>query len=55
MTEMRRVTILLPDEIDAKVLELRENDRFIRCSYSEIVRMLLQVGLEAEKQNNEVV
>lgn len=52
MTEMRRVTISLPDEIDAKVLALKKEERFVRCSYSEIVRMLLQAGLEAEKDKD---
>ncbi len=48
MTEMRRITIALPDEIDQKILELRKNDRFIRCSYAEIVRQLLERGLAKE-------
>ena len=45
MTDMKRVTISLPDDIDRKVLELRKDDRFLRCSYSELVRMLLEAGL----------
>lgn len=48
MTEMRRITIALPDEIDQKILELRKDDRFIRCSYAEIVRQLLERGLAKE-------
>lgn len=41
---MRRVTISLPDELDKQILELRKEERFVRCSYSEIVRQLLEVG-----------
>ena len=52
MTEMRRVTISLPDELDAKVLKLKKEDRFIRCSYSEIVRTLLLAGIEAEQKKD---
>lgn len=48
MTEMRRITIALPDEIDRKILEMRKDDRFVRCSYAEIVRQLLEKGLESE-------
>ena len=48
MTEMRRVTISLPDDIDHKVLELRKNDDYVRLSYAEIVRRLLTLGLKAE-------
>lgn len=50
MTEMKRVTISLPDEIDRRVLELRKDDRFIRCSYSEIVRKMLEAGLAAQDE-----
>ena len=48
MTEMKRVTVSLPEEIDKKVLELRKDERFIRCSSSEIVRKLLEAGLAAQ-------
>lgn len=46
MTDMRRITISLPDEIDKKILELKKDDRFIRCSYAEIARKLLEQGLK---------
>lgn len=49
MTDMRRITISIPDDIDKKVLELKKDDRFIRASYSEIVRTLILLGLN----NNE--
>lgn len=47
MTDMRRVTVSLPDELDKQILELRKDDRFIRCSYSEIVRQMLDRGFSA--------
>lgn len=47
MTELRRVTITLPDAMDKAVLQLRKEDRFARCSYSEIVRQMLALGLKA--------
>lgn len=46
MTDMKRVTISVPDEIDDAVLGLRKTDLFCRCSYSEIVRRLITRGLE---------
>ena len=46
MTDMRRVTISIPDELDKELLELKKDDRFIRASYSELVRCLLQAGLQ---------
>ena len=46
LTDMRRVTISIPDEIDVKILALKKDDRFVRSSYSEIVRFLLLLGLQ---------
>ena len=48
MTEMKRVTISLPDEIDKKIIELKKQDTFVRCSYSEIVRILISAGINSE-------
>lgn len=47
MTDMKRITVAFPDEIDRAVYELRKEDRFIKCSYSEIIRKLVVLGLEA--------
>ena len=49
MTEMKRVTVSLTEEMDKKILELRKDDKFVRSSYSEIVRQLLLIGLQTEK------
>lgn len=51
VTDMKRVTVSIPEEIDKKILELRKEDRFIRCSYGEIVRQVLLAGLEAKTRN----
>lgn len=42
---MRRVTIVIPESLDEKILELKKDDRFIRCSYAEVARRLLESGL----------
>ncbi len=52
MTDMKRITVSMPDEMDQRILDLRKDDRFIRCSYSEIVRQLLDHGLELVKQES---
>ena len=49
MTDMRRMTISLPDELDKQILELKKDDRFVRCSYSEIVRRMLDDGIKMQK------
>lgn len=45
MTDMRRTTISLPDELVAQIFALRKDDRFTRCSYSELIRQLAEKGL----------
>lgn len=45
MSNMRRVTIVIPENLDEEILELKKDDRFVRCSYAEIARRLLECGL----------
>ena len=47
MTTMKRVTISMPDDLDRRILDLRRTEQYIRCSYSEIVRQLLEHGFMA--------
>lgn len=42
MTDMKRITISLPDDLDAAVEALRKTERFARASYSEIIRHLVR-------------
>lgn len=51
MTDMRRVTIAIPDDLDRRILELKKDDRFVRRSYSEVVRQVLERGLEVSREN----
>lgn len=51
MTDMKRVTISLSDDLDGAILELRKQDEFVRCSYSEIVRHLLTLGLHRASED----
>lgn len=51
MTDMRRVTIAIPDDLDRRILELKKDDRFVRRSYAEVVRQVLERGLEVSREN----
>ncbi len=51
MTNMKRICISLPEDLNRRVLNLRKRDRFIRCSYAEIVRTALELGLTALGDN----
>ena len=53
MTDMRRVTISLPEDIDKRILKLKKTNKFVRKSYSEIVRQLLLKGLEKESKDKD--
>ena len=46
MTDMKRMTISMPDEIDRKIMEMKKDDQYARYSYSEIVQVLVRMGLE---------
>ena len=49
MTDMKRVTISIPEELDQKVIEIKKGDQYIRASYSEVVRRLIWLGLQAHE------
>ena len=51
MTDMKRITISVPDDIAKAVYEMRKEDRFTKCSYSEIIRQLVSIGLKSENIN----
>lgn len=45
MTDMKRTTISFPPELTERIFALRKDDRFTRCSYSELIRQLTEKGL----------
>lgn len=49
MTGMRRISVAIPEEMDKRLLEMRKDERFIRCSYSEIVRRMMDQGMKMER------
>lgn len=50
VTNMKRTTISFPDELTERIFSLRKDNRFIRCSYSELIRQLAERGLEMIEQ-----
>jgi len=45
MTDMKRTTVSLSDEIVDRISELKQTEEFKNCSYSEIIRRLIVKGL----------
>ena len=55
MTDMKRTTVSFPEELTARIFALRKDERYIRCSYSELIRQLAEKGLylvEAEQSQD---
>lgn len=38
---------MMPDNLDSRIFTMRKTDDFVSCSYSEIVRRLLEAGIKA--------
>ena len=47
MTDMKRLTVALPDELVTQIIELKRESRFQKKTYSEIIRQLCRMGLDA--------
>lgn len=52
-TEMKRISISLPEEIDNQVIQMKKTDEYCRCSYAEIVRLLIEEGIRANHANRQ--
>lgn len=50
--DMTRRTVSLPPETEAALIELRKTDCFCKCSYSEIVRRLIEEGLKSVQRES---
>lgn len=48
MTDMKRTTVSLTDELVAALDELKESEEFKSCSYSELIRKMIKKGLAKE-------
>ena len=47
----RAISLVIPEELDQKIIELKKTDRFVRSSYAEIVRQLLLSGIQKTKED----
>lgn len=45
MTDMKRTTVSLPDELVASLDALKATEEFSRVSYSALIRIMIQRGL----------
>lgn len=47
MTNMRRLTVSFPDDIERRLAKLKSADGNTKKSYAEIIRRLVLTGLDA--------
>ena len=49
MTEMKRMSISLPKDIEQAIIDLRKKDEYCKCSSAEIIRTLIVAGLNSSE------
>ena len=50
MTEMWRINVSIPSEVEDRIIDLRKQDEYCRMSFSRIIREMIVRGLnEVEK------
>lgn len=47
MTDMKRITISVPEDMEKAIYGLRKRDEYNRCSTSELIRQLVELGLQS--------
>ena len=51
MTKKWRINVMMPDDMEQAIVELRKKDEYSRLSYSEIIRQLIVKGLKTVEKN----
>ncbi len=49
LNELRR-SVSTTREMDERIIRLRKTDKYARCSISEIIRRMIEKGLEQEEK-----
>lgn len=49
MTYNRRISVSLTPELETRIMEMRKTDEYCRASVAEIIRILIERGLKADK------
>lgn len=49
MTEMKRISVAIPDALDNQIMAIRKQDKYIRLTYSGLIRQLLVDAVERER------
>ena len=47
-----RMSLILPEELGEKIVAMRTDPRYVRMSYAEILRILIEAGLKQMKDED---
>lgn len=50
MTTNKRICVMITPDMEKEIIEMRKTDEFCRKSISEIVRILIQRGMDSQKE-----
>lgn len=50
MTDMKRRTVSLPDDLAEEIDQLKQTEEFEHKSYSEVIRQLIMRGLASDEK-----
>lgn len=50
MTDMKRLSVCLTPELEQRIADLRKTDEFCRLSWAEIIRRMIERGLDSAKE-----
>lgn len=49
----RRLSLIISEEMENQIIELRKTDEYCRKSFSEIIRELIETGLDERKDDKQ--
>lgn len=52
MTNMKRLSVCIPPEMERRLANLRKTDKYCRMPWAEIIRQLIELGLGSEQQED---
>lgn len=54
MSDLKRMSISITEEMERKNVEMRKTDEFCRCSYAEIIRQLIEAGVQSLEESKKI-
>lgn len=55
MTKNWRLSVSLSKELEAEIIKLRKEDEYCRMSYADLIRILIERGLQVSEKTEQPV